>query len=403
MNARWLGCLVVACTASLARADAPAVDDKALDKAAAPKTGAIIKAATVRPDEAPVDPGTRRPRPTAKPTAKVAAQRADEELRALTNDPVLGKADRISGEEVKGMVTFTFDDGPDPQTTPAVIAALQKYDVPATFFVVTRRLVGKLGADGRALLRRQLEAGFDIASHSVSHKNLRFGGKQRLADEIDQSIRTLARESERTIGLFRAPFGALNKDGRAWLKKRGLTEAFWSIDTLDWQAKHAERLRAKVMQMIVKQDGGVVLMHDVKPITAEVIGLILDDLEAENCRRLAAKQPPILPVSIHYFLRDNKQPRAIPDAVQKRTEAYRLALPLRCAARGKPAEPAPAASSAMAAPAATAGAPPIRATPAPATPPARTAPAAPAARTAPPAASAAPAPPAASGTLPPKP
>jgi peptidoglycan/xylan/chitin deacetylase (PgdA/CDA1 family) len=252
------------------------------------------------------------------------------------NDPLLGKADRISGEEVRGLVTFTFDDGPNPGTTEAVVGALEKYNIPATFFIVTRRLVGKHGEQGRALLRQILEKGFLVASHSVSHPNLRGASPARLAAEIDQSIRTLSTEAERPIGMFRAPFGAIDARGRAWLKKRGLTEAFWSIDTLDWQAKHAERLRKKVFKMIVAQEGGVVLMHDVKSITAEVIANVLDDLEAENCRRLEVQRSPIWPVSIHYFLRDKKKLRDIPDDVKKTTEAYRLALPLRCAARPKP-------------------------------------------------------------------
>jgi hypothetical protein len=111
---------------------------------------------------------------------------------------------------------------------------------------------------------------------------------------------------------------------------------FWSIDTLDWQAKNADRLRKKIFKMIVAQNGGVVLMHDVKEITAEVIANVLDDLEAENCQRLAARRTPIWPVSIHYFLRDNKKLRDIPEDVKKTTEAYQLALPLRCAARPPP-------------------------------------------------------------------
>ena len=88
--------------------------------------------------------------------------------------------------------------------------------------------------------------------------------------------------------------------------------------------------------MILAQDGGVVLMHDVKPITAKIIATVFDDLEAENCKRLADKKDPILPVSIHYFLRDKKQPRAIPDAVKQQTEAYRTALPGRCSKRPVP-------------------------------------------------------------------
>jgi hypothetical protein len=118
-----------------------------------------------------------------------------------------------------------------------------------------------------------------------------------------------------------------------------LTEVFWSVDTLDWQARDANRLRKKVINMIVKQDGGVVLMHDVKPITAQIIAGVFDDLEVENCKRLADKKDPILPVSIHYFLRDKKQPRAVPDEVKKQTDAYRSALPGRCAKRPPPPPP----------------------------------------------------------------
>ncbi len=290
-------------------------------------------------------PGQPRPKPLpaagpATPAALAAAARQAEtaELLGLTDDPLTGKADKVEGTEVRGLVTFTFDDGPNPDTTPAVLDALERYDVPATFFLVTRRLIGKSGEASRELLKRTLDAGFLVASHSVSHPVLRGKGDKVFAAEIDQSIRTLARASERSIGMFRAPFGAIDARGRAWLKKRGLTEVFWSIDTLDWQAKDEARLRKKVMSMILRQDGGVVLMHDVKPITAAVIGHVLDDLEAENCKRLATGTEPILPVSIHYFLRDQKRSRAIPDAVKQRTAAYRAALPARCAKRPPPPE-----------------------------------------------------------------
>jgi hypothetical protein len=80
-------------------------------------------------------------------------------------------------------------------------------------------------------------------------------------------------------------------------------------------------------------------MHDVKPITAQIIAGVLDDLEAENCARLADKREPIAPVSLHYFLRDGHTARGVPDAVQRRTAAYKAALPERCAKRPRPAAP----------------------------------------------------------------
>jgi peptidoglycan/xylan/chitin deacetylase (PgdA/CDA1 family) len=263
-------------------------------------------------------------------------------LATLTDDPILGKASRVSGEEVHGVVAFTFDDGPNPETTPAVIDALEKYDIPATFFIVTNRILGKHGAKSRDLLARELAAGFTVGSHSVSHPNLKAAAGDTIAKEIDQSFRTLSKQAARPIGLFRPPYGALSGAGRVRLKQLGVTEVIWSVDTLDWKAHDADKLRKKVLSMIVKQDGGVVLMHDVKPITAKIIADVLDDLEAENCARLAAKQDPIYPVSLHYFLRDGKNPRAVPADVQKRTDAYKAALPGRCAKRPPPPPPPPA-------------------------------------------------------------
>jgi peptidoglycan/xylan/chitin deacetylase (PgdA/CDA1 family) len=250
-----------------------------------------------------------------------------------TDDPLLGKAARVNGDEAHGVVAFTFDDGPNPETTPAVIDALEKYDVPATFFIVTSRIVGKHGEKSREVLARELADGFLVGDHSSTHPNLKTAVGSELDKEIDASIRTLAKEANRPVGLFRPPYGALSGAGRMRLKKLGVTEVIWSVDTLDWKAHDADRLRKKVLKMIVHDNGGIVLMHDVKPITAKIIADVLDDLEAENCARLAASKDPIIPVSIHYFLRDGKTPRAIPDAVQKRTEAYKAALPGRCAKR----------------------------------------------------------------------
>lgn len=139
--------------------------------------------------------------------------------------------------------------------------------------------------------------------------------------------------------MFRAPYGALGSAGRSRLKRLGVTEVRWSVDARDWQAHDVQQLRRSVISMIKHGEGGVVLMHDVKQITARVIADVLDDLEAENCSRLASRREPIVPVSLHYFLRDGKTPREPPAAVQRRTAAYRAALPGRCAKR-RPAEPA---------------------------------------------------------------
>jgi peptidoglycan/xylan/chitin deacetylase (PgdA/CDA1 family) len=257
-------------------------------------------------------------------------------LTSLTDDPVLGKSPlRVEGEEVHGLVAFTFDDGPSPQTSPDVIDALEKYDIPATFFIVTQRLDGE---KSRAVLSREIADGFTVGSHSVTHKNLKNATGDMITKEIDASFRTLAKWANHPIGLFRPPYGALSGAGRHRLTQLGVTEVIWSIDTLDWKAHDADKLRKKVLRMILDQNGGIVLMHDIRPITAKIIADVFDDLEAENCKRLAAKQEPIWPVSLHYFIKNDKKTlRPVPDEVAKRTADYKTKLPDRCSKRTKTA------------------------------------------------------------------
>jgi peptidoglycan/xylan/chitin deacetylase (PgdA/CDA1 family) len=308
----------------------------------------VAALAAAAPDPMPPETGsaTAKPAPNAMPNPDPAPTPAPaptptpilnpKDLTTLTSDPILGRANRVMGEETTGVVAFTFDDGPNPETTPAVIEALVKYDVPATFFIVTQRVAGRHGEKSREVLATELINGFTVGSHSVTHANLKHAAGKQIETEIDGSLRTLAPLANRPIGLFRPPYGALSGAARAHLKKLGMTEVIWSIDTLDWKAKNADRLRKKVAKMIEAQHGGIVLMHDVKPITAGIIANVLDDLEAANCAKLAAHAAPIVPVSIHYFLKDGKTPRQLPDAVRIRTDAYRAALPARCAARPAP-------------------------------------------------------------------
>jgi peptidoglycan-N-acetylglucosamine deacetylase len=272
---------------------------------------------------------------TAAPPAPTAATAADP----VAPDPVLGHADRVRPTHASDLVAFTFDDGPDPATTPQVLAALRRYDVPATFFVVTRRLVGARSDDALAVLAEEEHDGFVIGSHSWSHAHLDRIGQRRAAHEVDEAVTTLALALGRPVGLFRPPYGRLGRAAAHELARRGLTDVLWTIDTRDWRAHDPARLRRAVLRMILARHGGVVLMHDTKAITAHVLPEVLDDLEATNCARLARGDRPIVPVSIHYFLTDGAGPhrpgvaRPVPPAIAARTAKYRAALPGRCARR----------------------------------------------------------------------
>jgi peptidoglycan/xylan/chitin deacetylase (PgdA/CDA1 family) len=287
-------------------------------------------------DEPPDYPVERKPAP------KLAEIDVSVKPNEFTNDPVLGRSERVVGEGVRGMIAFTFDDGPVPSTTPAILAALKKYDIPASFFIVTRHFGHKkpeYRQRAKELLAQEVADGHIVGSHTIMHERLLYAGTREIDREVDGSLKELAAFAQKPIGMFRAPFGKISYTGRKRLKALGVTEVFWSIDPRDWEAVSGDEqyMRNEVAYAIRNAGGGVILLHDSKPVTAAIIERVFDDLEAYNCKKLALKQEPIYPVSLHYFLRDEgDKPRPVPPEVAARTEAYKTALPGRCAARKKP-------------------------------------------------------------------
>ncbi len=265
----------------------------------------------------------------------LAATARAEETKIVDQAAVdlLGHADGINGEEIDGYVAFTFDDGPKPSTTPKVIDALVEYDVPGTFFVCGNRLVGKKKDKERALIARMVELGFEVGNHTYSHPHLKALTEKKMVWEIDRTSKVIASLVGKPTELFRPPYGSPSKTSSTHVATQGLTTVLWSIDSSDWRKPKDDRMRAAIVDGIFAENGGVVLMHDTKKITARTIHGVLDDLEAKNCERLAAGEPIIVPVSLHYFLEDGGKARAIPPEIEARTQRYRDNLPGRCAAR----------------------------------------------------------------------
>lgn len=262
----------------------------------------------------------------------------------------LGQADRVEGDEAPGLVAFTFDDGPAPHTTPKILDALARYHIPATFFVVNRHIVGARGKAGRPLVHRIVADGHLVGGHTASHARLRGLAAPVLRRELDDSLQVLADTAGHSIELFRPPYGDLGRTAGRRLAELGLTDVRWSVDPKDFQSHDGERLRQAVLADLVEEGGGIVLLHDTKHVTAANIDELFADLERLNCRRLARGQAPLLPVSLHYFLRDKGVPRAVPAAVQERTAEYRAYLARTCeersAARSRPRLEEPADATA---------------------------------------------------------
>ncbi|WP_328455887.1 polysaccharide deacetylase family protein [Amycolatopsis sp. NBC_00438] len=149
-------------------------------------------------------------------------------------------------------VALTFDDGPHPETTPALLAALG--DAPATFF-----LQGSHAAAHPDLVRAIAAAGHPIGNHSWSHPRLPALPPAARELEVARTQDLLAGITGTRPALFRPPYGDTDAAVAATLAGHGLTEVLWTVDTRDWAGAAADEITAAASAV---QPGGIILMHD---------------------------------------------------------------------------------------------------------------------------------------------
>jgi peptidoglycan/xylan/chitin deacetylase (PgdA/CDA1 family) len=152
------------------------------------------------------------------------------------------------------MLALTFDDGPDPRGTPAVLDALAHAGVRATFFVLGERV-----RSHPDLVERVLAEGHDVQAHGYGHPRHPDVNEQDVAADIDAALAELARHAVAPV-LWRAPFGHLAPFSRALAEQRGLRLAGWTHDTHDWMGLEAGEMHAAVVPAL--HDGAIVLLHD---------------------------------------------------------------------------------------------------------------------------------------------
>ena len=158
-----------------------------------------------------------------------------------------------AGEKV---IALTFDDGPWPETTEKVLAALKKENVKATFYMVGQPLKSwpELG-------KKVLADGHAIANHTLHHwyKQMSPLVAQREIEDTQDIIRDILKVE---TAYFRPPGGVLTNGLVAYAQKKGQSVNMWSVDSND---SHPKRPSPEAMlKTILAQatPGGIVLMHD---------------------------------------------------------------------------------------------------------------------------------------------
>ncbi|WP_433301145.1 polysaccharide deacetylase family protein [Actinoplanes sp. CA-030573] len=214
----------------------------------APKTQAVAPAvkATAKPKKKPA------PRTKANAKAKAVAHRT----------PIgPGGSKMITGS--RG-VALTFDDGPDPVQTPALLKLLKQQKVHATFC-----LVGKNVHRHPELVRQIVAGGHTLCNHTWSH-DLRLG--KRTAAQIRADLARTNAEIRKAaptakIKFFRAPGGNFTPGVVAIARSMGMSSLYWRVDPRDWEHPEGEtdaQHRWRVIQRVQRNthDGAIVLSHD---------------------------------------------------------------------------------------------------------------------------------------------
>ena len=182
---------------------------------------------------------------------------------------------------------LTFDDGPHPRGTPAVLELLAGAGAPATFF-----LVGEQIERNPSLSREIVSAGHQIGLHCHRHRNLLRLTPRQVRSDIDRARAAIEDATGISPALYRPPYGALNTSALRVANARGWRTLLWSHWGRDWErGATPESIAARVTAGA--GEGSVLLLHDA------------DDYSAEGSwRRTAAALPRVLETLAARGLRD---------------------------------------------------------------------------------------------------
>jgi peptidoglycan/xylan/chitin deacetylase (PgdA/CDA1 family) len=153
-------------------------------------------------------------------------------------------------------VTLTFDDGPDPVWTNAVLDVLRRHDVRATFFCTG----GNASAHPKELERIHRD-GHLIGNHTWSHPFLDELSVDELRRQVDETWSVIGRVVDLPRQrFFRPPYGSRTEQALDWLAGSGMVTTLWDVAPDDWSMPGTEEIVGRTVGAVA--DGSIVLLHD---------------------------------------------------------------------------------------------------------------------------------------------
>jgi peptidoglycan/xylan/chitin deacetylase (PgdA/CDA1 family) len=197
---------------------------------------------------------------------------------------------RLAGHGDPGHVALTFDDGPDPGSTPEFLRVLAERNVRATFF-----MLGNMVAKAPALAAEIAAAGHEVGVHGFDHRYLPARTPRATRSDLTRAVELIAGVTGTRPRLFRPPYGVLSGPALLTARELGLTPVLWSAWGREWTAGATA---ASVLQTLLGGlDGGAtVLLHDsgcTSPPGAWQAGLGAVPLLVDECERRGLAVGPV--------------------------------------------------------------------------------------------------------------
>jgi peptidoglycan/xylan/chitin deacetylase (PgdA/CDA1 family) len=175
-------------------------------------------------------------------------------------------------------IVLTFDDGPWPKNTPAVLDALAAHCLKATFFPI-----GEHAMWHPEILKQVAAAGHTIGNHTWSHADLTKKTSAQAKDEIEKGVSAVHMAvGGPTAPFFRFPDLRHPPEMVTYLGGRNIAIFSTDIDSFDFKLRKPEQVIASVMAKLARRGKGILLMHDFQHATAEALPELLNQLKAKG-------------------------------------------------------------------------------------------------------------------------
>lgn len=181
------------------------------------------------------------------------------------------------GNSERREIALTFDDGPDANSTPALLALLEDYQVKATFFHIGQR------ASSAPHLVQQVAAGHQIGLHGYQHQSFLLKDGKTLLSELAMAQRVIAEatgEEAESFNAVRPPFGHFTPAILDTLNRASYLPTMWSVVPFHW-LQSAEMTKRQILDET--KNGAILVLHEAMPgpavvdLTKTILPKLLDD------------------------------------------------------------------------------------------------------------------------------